>query len=120
MTMNRDTLAGELGDQDALTVYDAGERPLLPLVIAEVNDDEPFTGTDLVGELARRRGWLVPAYHMPPDNEDKQIMRMLVKGNQTREMVEALTADFRDSIKFLRDKGKQSGPKPDVHTGHHY
>ncbi|MCB0827757.1 MAG: glutamate decarboxylase [Solirubrobacterales bacterium] len=120
MTMNRDTLARELAAEDSLTVYEPGDRPLLPLVIAQVNDDEPFTGTDLVGELARRRGWLVPAYHLPPDNQDQQIMRMLVKGNQTREMVEALTADFRTSIEYLRKRGPAKGPKPNVHTGHHY
>ena len=119
MTMNRNTLAQELEGEDALTVFKP-DGPLLPLVIAQVNDDEPFTGSDLVGELARRRAWLVPAYHLPPDNEDQQIMRMLVKINQTREMVEALSADYHDSIEFLRKKGAQTGPGPDVHTGHHY
>jgi hypothetical protein len=79
-----------------------------------------FTGSDLVGELARRRAWLVPAYHLPPDNEDQQIMRMLVKINQTREMVEALAADYHNSIEFLRKKGAQKGPAPNVHTGHRY
>ena len=119
MTLNRNTLARELEAEDALTVFKT-DGPLLPLVIAQVNDDEPFTGSDLVGELARRRAWLVPAYHLPPDNEDQQIMRMLVKINQTREMVEALTADYHDSIEFLRKKGARKGPEPDVHTGHRY
>ena len=53
---------------------------------------------DLVGELAKRRGWMVPAYQLPPDNDDQQILRMLVKINQTRELVDALADDFTASI----------------------
>ena len=75
---------------------------------------------DLVGELARRRGCMVPAYKMPPDEENGRIMRMLVKFNQTRELVDALADDFPASIKYLRAKsgGKNSGPP--ARTGHGY
>ena len=41
---------------------------------------------------------MVPAYKLPPDNEDQQILRMLVKINQTRELVDALADDYRASI----------------------
>ena len=78
---------------DALELIDGSPR--LPLVIAKVRPDEPYTGSDLVGELAKRRGWMVPAYQLPPDNEDQQILRMLVKINQTRELVDALADDYR-------------------------
>ena len=80
----------QLGGEDALELI--GGEPRLPLVIAKVREDEPFTGSDLVAELAQRRGWLVPAYQLPPDNEDQQIIRMLVKINQTRELADALAA----------------------------
>ena len=96
-------------------------QPELPLVIARVREGEPFTGTDLVGELARRRGWMVPAYHLPPDNEEQQIMRMLVKINQTRELADALLADVAGSIKDLRTRGDAGRKIPhQPHTGHGY
>jgi len=122
MNMNRDHLSDRLEKIDALTIL-TSERPILPLMICKVNDDEGFTGTDLVGELARRNGWLVPAYKMPPKNDDQQILRMLIKVNQTRELGEALADDFEDSVEFLRAKGEAgdlSGPKPAPHTGHGY
>ncbi|HEY4276688.1 MAG TPA: glutamate decarboxylase, partial [Conexibacter sp.] len=82
MDRNALSLAERLGEQDALELL--GGEPRLPLVIARVRPEERFTGTDLVGELAQRRGWLVPAYQLPPDNEDQQIIRILVKVNQSR------------------------------------
>ncbi|MFM8889554.1 MAG: glutamate decarboxylase, partial [Solirubrobacterales bacterium] len=90
--------------------------PTLPLVITRVSEGEPFSEDDLVGELARRRGWLVPAYDLPPDSDDIRIMRMLVKIDQTRELVDALVADFGASIEFLRKRGTGEGKTP-AHTG---
>ncbi|MGB0119456.1 MAG: glutamate decarboxylase [Solirubrobacterales bacterium] len=122
MNINRDHLSDRLSKIDALTIL-TSERPILPLMICKVNDDEGFTGTDLVGELARRNGWLVPAYKMPPKNDEQQILRMLIKVNQTRELGEALADDFEDSVEFLRAKhaaGDLSGPKPAAHSGHGY
>lgn len=119
MTKNREALADRLRQMDALTVYD-DDNPTLPLLIAKTNDNEPFDSNDLVGELARRRGWLVPAYQMPPNNENDRIMRMLVKFNQTRELVDALCEDFDASIKYLRKRGENKVQGPPVHTGHGY
>ena len=122
MTANRDALTERLKAIDALTVLDS-DRPRLPLLIAQVNDGERFTGRDLVGELSRRNGWLVPAYQMPPKNEDQQILRMLIKVNQTRELGDALADDLAASVAHLRQvaaAGGISDVKPPVHSGHAY
>ncbi|MCB8914873.1 MAG: glutamate decarboxylase [Thermoleophilales bacterium] len=116
---NREALAARLREMDALSIYD-DDNPTLPLLIAKTNDNEPFDSNDLVGELARRRGWLVPAYQMPPDNENDRIIRMLVKFNQTRELVDALCDDFEASIKYLRQRGEGKAATPPTHTGHGY
>jgi glutamate decarboxylase len=119
MDANADNLSAQVAREDALELLGSGPR--LPLVVARVRDEEPFTCTDLVGELARRRGWLVPAYHLPPDNEEQEIIRVLVKVNQTRELADALADDVHDSIVYLRGKaaGRAVAPAP-VHTGHAY
>ena len=119
MTKNREALADLLREQDALEVYD-DDKPVLPLLIARTHDDEPFDSNDLVGELARRRGWMIPAYQLPPNNENDRIMRMLVKFNQTRELVDALGSDFADSINYLRQRAAGKDPVAPVHTGHGY
>jgi glutamate decarboxylase len=122
MNKNRDALANRLGQIDALEVL-GSERPMLPLLIARVKEDEGFTGSELVADLTRRNGWLVPAYKMPPKNEDQQILRMLIRVSQTREMVEALGDDFEASVSYLRERaaaGSTGGPQPAVHSGHGY
>lgn len=119
MTANRESLAERLKQEDALIVLD-DDRPVLPLLICQVKPEESFDASHLVGELARRRGWMVPAYNMPPDNEDQKIIRMLVKLNQTRELVDALCDDYHDSIEMLRKTNLKSVGDLPVHSGHGY
>jgi glutamate decarboxylase len=118
MDANAAALASRLVAEDALELIEGAPR--LPLVIARVREDEPFTGSDLVGELAKRRGWMVPAYQLPPANEDQQILRMLVKVNQTRELVDALADDFHASIADLRARSAGQSVRQPVHSGHGY
>jgi glutamate decarboxylase len=118
METNARALAARLAQEDALALIEGAPR--LPLVIARVREDEPYTGSDLVGELAKRRGWMVPAYQLPPANEDQQILRMLVKINQSRELVDALADDFHASIEDLRKRSAGHAVRQPVHSGHGY
>lgn len=118
MDKNSDTLEQRFGEEDALVVMDG--EPRLPLVIARVREEEPFTATDLVAELSQRRGWMVPAYMLPPANDDQQIMRVLVKVNQTRELADALADDVHDSIADLRKRAAGKHVRKRVHRGHGY
>jgi glutamate decarboxylase len=118
MRKNAQALDESLRKSGALELLD--REPRLPLVIAKVREDEQFTGRDLVGELAKRRGWMVPAYNLPPANEDEEIMRVLVKINQSRELADALADDFDESITYLRERAAGERPKQPVHTGHGY
>ena len=118
MNANAAALATRLGAEDALELIEGSPR--LPLVIARVHDDEPFTGSDLVGELAKRRGWMVPAYHLPPANDDQQVLRMLVKINQSRELADALADDFHASITDLRARSVGRTVRQPTHSGHGY
>lgn len=116
---NAASLAARLGEEDALELL-GDDTPRLPLVVARVRPDEPFTATDLVGELAQRRSWMVPAYQLPPANDDQQIMRMLVKINQTRELSDALADDVHDAIVAMRGRSAGRDVRRQVHRGHGY
>jgi glutamate decarboxylase len=118
MHANTESLVSQLAAEDALEMIEGSPR--LPLTVARVREEEPFTASDLVGELAQLRGWMVPAYHLPPANDDQQIMRMLVKLNQTRELVDALVSDFHDSIARLRERAAGRSASGPVHSGHGY
>ena len=53
-------------------------------------------------------------------NEDQEIMRVLVKVNQTRELADALADDVHDSIVDLRKRAAGQPAPLRVHTGHGY
>jgi glutamate decarboxylase len=118
MNANAAATAEHFRGEDALELV--GGTPRLPLVIARVRDGEDFTERQLVAELRERRGWMVPAYALPPDNDDQQIIRILVKINQTRELVDALADDVHDAIDALRRRATGEKVRRPVHTGHGY
>jgi glutamate decarboxylase len=118
MQLNADHLAKRSEETDAIELM--GGKPCLPLIIGRVREEEPFTADDLVGELARRRGWLVPAYKLPPANDEQRVIRILVRINQTRELADALADDIRDSVNDLRKRAKGHKVRQRVHRGHGY
>jgi hypothetical protein len=62
----------------------------------------------------------VPAYHLPPANDDRQVLRMLVKISQSRELVDALADDLHSSLTDLRARTAGQRVRQPVHSGHGY
>lgn len=71
----------------------------IPGLCWELKDpaSSPFTLYDLADRL-RERGWLVPAYSMPPNREDLVIQRILVRHGFTQQMADALLVEMRDAL----------------------
>jgi hypothetical protein len=63
---------------------------------------------------------MVPAYELPPDNDDQQIIRMLVKVNQSRELADALADDVHEAIANLRKRAAGEDTRKRVPRGHAY
>ncbi|SKB10176.1 glutamate decarboxylase [Aeromicrobium choanae] len=78
----------------------------LPLVAFRLNGDhEGYDESDVSWQLSAERGWMVPAYTLPPDAEKVKIMRALVKETMSREQVERLTRDIAEACTTLDAKG---------------
>jgi glutamate decarboxylase len=60
-----------------------------------------FTLYDVADRL-RERGWLVPAYSMPPNREDLVIQRILIRHGFTREMGEELLVEMKRTVAELK------------------
>jgi glutamate decarboxylase len=71
----------------------------IPGVCWELKDpvSSSFTLYDFADRL-RERGWLVPAYSMPPNREDLVIQRILVRHGFTPEMADQLLVEMRDAL----------------------
>ena len=91
-------LADKIGALGPFKIIYDGEGGI-PGLCWELNDPENagFTLYDLA-DLLRDRGWLVPAYSMPPEREDLVIQRILVRHGFTREMADMLLREMESAL----------------------
>ncbi|GAA1968272.1 glutamate decarboxylase [Nocardioides panacihumi] len=77
----------------------------LPLVAFKLAGKHTYDESDIAWQLAAERGWMVPAYTLPPNAEHVKILRALVKETMSREQVERLSRDMHDACETLDKKG---------------
>ncbi len=59
----------------------------------------------MAAQLAADRGWMVPAYTLPPNAEHVKIMRVLVKETLGQSLTTALGQDIAQACATLDAKG---------------
>ena len=85
---------------------EVGSGPRLPLVCFRLADrDLAYDEFDLASQLAAERGWMVPAYTLPPDADQITVLRALVKENVPHATAELLISDLEAAAKTLDKKG---------------
>ncbi|GAA0909264.1 hypothetical protein Vau01_104910 [Virgisporangium aurantiacum] len=77
----------------------------LPLVAFRLAADNGYDEFDIAWQLSAERGWMVPAYTLPPDAQNVTIMRALVKETMSREHVDTLARDIEEACATLAKKG---------------
>lgn len=104
MRENAQALAEQLKAQGRFELIGEGEEqlPLVTFKLAEAGDYDEF---DIAWQLSAERGWMLPAYTMPPDAQEVRVMRALVKETLSREQVDTLAADIERACKTLDRKG---------------
>lgn len=81
-----------------------GPADHLPIVTFSVAPDAGFSETGL-SEKIRERGWILPAYTLPPDLTHRSVLRVVVKENFSRDMVDLLIADIDRAARALSGSG---------------
>jgi glutamate decarboxylase len=109
MKKNAEHLAERLGSLGPFEIV-GGDAEQLPLVAFRLRDDAdvPYDEFDVAWQLSAERGWMLPAYTMPPAAEDVKMLRALVKLNMTRALVSTLADDIADACETLAKKGGAS------------
>jgi glutamate decarboxylase len=80
------------------------QLPLAAFQLADP-DKEPFDEFDVAFQVAAERGWMLPAYTMPPNAEKVKMLRALVKLNLTHALVATLVDDIHEACDTLEKKG---------------
>ena len=107
MQENAESLAKDIESIGKFQIVGAGEETL-PLVAFNLVEEHPYDEFDIAFQLAAERGWMLPAYTMPPNAEDVKMMRALVKLTLNRSLVDKLNDDIADAIATLEKKGPVS------------
>ena len=94
MQENAEQLAKDIDGIGKFQIIGEGEETL-PLVAFNLAEEHPYDEFDIAFQLAAERGWMVPAYTMPPNAQDVKMMRALVKLNLSRSLVDRLGGGHR-------------------------
>lgn len=81
------------------------DQEQLPLVAFRLAGEHDYDEFDIAWQLSAERGWMVPAYTLPPDAQEVTIMRALVKETMSREHVDTLARDIEEACTTLSKKG---------------
>jgi glutamate decarboxylase len=104
MQENARALAANLKQSGDFELIGDGEEQL-PLVAFKLAGEKEYDEFDVSWQLSAERGWMLPAYTMPPDAEEVKVMRALVKQTLSREQVDRLSADIATACAMLEKKG---------------
>ncbi len=104
MQNNARDLAAKLEQMGHFELIGAGEEQL-PLVAFKLAEGKPYDEFDVSWQLSAERGWMLPAYTMPPDAQEVKVLRALVKETLSRSLVDHLAEDVEAAIATLEQKG---------------
>jgi glutamate decarboxylase len=76
---------------------------IIPLVAVTLKDAD--YSVFQVSDKLREKGWIVPAYTLPEDAEDVAVLRIVVKENFGRDLVEMFLSDLMEVCDKLEKEG---------------
>jgi glutamate decarboxylase len=113
---NAQALAAKLSRIPGLQLIADGSD--FPIVAVRASEDTAAGGggqaTDLVRltHLLRERGWIVPAYTLPPNAQHVTVLRMVIKENFSRDMVDMLAHDIGNAMRALAENDSLHPHRP--------
>ena len=105
LQQNAHFLAERIAAIGQFEIIGAAEEQL-PLVAFKLTGDQPYDEFDVAAQVAAERGWMVPAYTLPPDAQHMKIMRALVKETLSHALAKTLADDISEACTTLEQKGR--------------
>ena len=105
MQANARSLAERIAGIGEFRLVGDPDAEQLPLVAFQLEGDHDYDEFDVASQLAAERGWMVPAYTLPPNAEHVTIMRALVKLTLGHTLASTLADDIAQACETLAKKG---------------
>ena len=106
MQANARDLAERIARSGDFRLVGGVDEEQLPLVAFQLDGDHNYDEFDVASQLAAERGWMVPAYTLPPNADHVKIMRALVKLTLGHTLATTLADDLRQACGVLAEKGR--------------
>jgi glutamate decarboxylase len=91
----------------------------LPVFAVELNPAIVNYNAYHLADKLRERGWLIPAYTLPPNCEKRTVLRIVIRADFSREMADLLLADFGRALAYFDElSGPMPSSKPNRHFAH--
>jgi glutamate decarboxylase len=104
MQQNTRMLAKRISEIGAFRLIGENEETL-PLVAFQLAEERNYDEFDVASQVASERGWMVPAYTLPPNADHVTIMRALVKLTLGHSLASTLADDLAQACATLDAKG---------------
>ena len=105
MQQNARDLAKRIAGIGEFELIGAEDEEQLPLVAFKLTGEHNYDEFDVASQLASERGWMVPAYTLPPNADHIKIMRALVKLTLGHTLATTLADDIAQACETLAQKG---------------
>ena len=112
MQANARALAERIADIGEFELIgDEGEEQL-PLVAFQLDGEHDYDEFDVASQLAAERGWMVPAYTLPPNADHVKIMRALVKLTLGHTLATHARRRHRRGVRDAEEEGRPARARP--------
>ncbi|RCI17304.1 hypothetical protein L249_3237 [Ophiocordyceps polyrhachis-furcata BCC 54312] len=110
LVRNAEYLADSLRDQGFVILSERAGRglPLVAFRLADVVDEERQYDEFALARQLRARGWVVPAYTMAPKTDKMKLLRVVVREDLSRHLVDALVCDIKLCMETLDQMDRES------------
>ena len=105
MQANARALAQRIANIGEFRLIGSETEEQLPLVAFQLDGDHNYDEFDVAAQLSAERGWMVPAYTLPPNADHVTIMRALVKLTLSHTLATTLADDIGEACEVLAQKG---------------
>jgi len=104
MQANARLLAKRIAEDGYFELVGADQEQL-PLVAFRLAGEHAYDEFDVASQLSAERGWMVPAYTLPPNAQDVTLMRALTKLTLGHSLATKLADDILAACQTLDKKG---------------
>jgi glutamate decarboxylase len=70
-----------------------------------------------ISNKVREKGWILSAYSMPPDAQEINSLRIVVRPHMNRDVSQILANDIEEACEYLEKHGGTATP-PHLHDAH--